>query len=107
MADDDRRVVPKPMVVAGGMTATPEGIAELERRRIQSERLSRPPPTKSFSAMLRTGRAEAAAEPEPSSKEKKRAALPRQGPRPALAHPSQRDTFGRGDDSDETVVLKG
>jgi len=107
MADDDRRVVPKPMVVAGGMTATPEGIAELERRRIQNERIARPPPAKSFAAVLGKGRSEAREEPEPSEKEKKLAALPKNGPRPALAHPSQRDTFGRADDSDDTVVLKG
>ena len=107
MAEDDRRVVMRPMVVAGGMTATAEGIADLERRRAQAERAQRPAPTRDFAALVKKGRAEAAAPPEPTEKERRKAALPQRGPRPALVHPAQRDAYGREDDGDETVVLKG
>lgn len=93
------------MVVAGGMTATPEGIAELERRRIAAERAARPRPQKSFAALL--AQREHQAEPELTEKEKKLQALPKKGPRPGLAHPAQRDVFGRTEDSDDPVVLKG
>ena len=105
MADDDRRVAPLPMVVAGGMTATAEGIAELERRRIKVERQRRPKPTKDFGAILKRKATED--EEEPSEKEKRFAELPKKGPRPGLVHPSQRDAYGRDEESDEPVILKG
>jgi len=105
MAEDDRRVVGRPMVVLGGMTATPQGIAELQAQRERIERLSRPPPATSFASVL-AGKGDGRT-PEPSEKEKRRAALPKQGPRPGLVHPAQREAYGRADDDDETIVLKG
>jgi hypothetical protein len=109
MSDGDRRVSMKPLTVAGGMTATPEGIADLERRRAEIERTNRPPPTQPFSAHMKKKRAEQkAVDPVVSEKEKKRQALPKKGPRPGMVHPAQRDVYGRDDEeNEEAIVLKG
>ena len=79
-------------------------IRELEERAAQLEKISRPKPQKKFSAVLAKGRGAPA---EPTPKEKKLQALPKKGPRPGLVHPGQRQTYGRGEDADDTVVLKG
>lgn len=95
------------MVVAGGMTATPEGIAELERKRVQMEKATRPPPSRAFATLLRKPDPNESEEEQLSEKEKKRRALPKKGPKPALTHPALREVFGRDEDSDEEVVIKG
>ncbi len=108
MADyDERRVEPRPSVVHSGNNATAQGIRDLEARRAQAERLARPKPTTPFSAVLAKKATEAGEEPELTEKEKKLAALPKKGPPPGLVHPSQRDVYGRADEADDTVVLKG
>src|SRR3989338_8435846 len=100
MADDDRRVVPKPLVVTGGTLSTPEGIAELQRRRVEMERRQAPAPKVPFAKVLGKGRkAVAAVEDAPDER-------PRRGPRPGLRHPAQRDTYGRDDGQKDTVVIK-
>ena len=106
MADDDRRVEPRPVLVGRGFGVTPEKIAELERRAAESQKAVRTPPTEAFAAILAKGR-KTSDEEQLSDKEKRTQALPRKGPAPKLAHPSQRDTFGRDGDSDEAIVLKG
>jgi hypothetical protein len=107
MSDSDRRVVGKPMVVQGGMTATPEGIAELERQRARVERAAQPEPTTPFSAHLKKGRDAKSAEAVLSEKEKKKQALPKKGPKPGMVHPAQRDVYGRDEESEDAIVLKG
>ncbi len=91
-------------MVGRGNATTPERIAELQQRAAEVERQSRPPPSRPFAQVLATG--QPAVRPE-SKKERRRKALPRRGPRPALVHPVQREVFGREDDVDEPVVLKG
>ncbi len=103
---DDRRVEPKTVLVGMGMGATPERLGEIEQRRRELEKLSRPRPTEAFEQVMARRRGKAKAAP-PSPKEQKRQGLPRRGPRPGLVHPDQRDACGRDDAADETVVLKG
>jgi hypothetical protein len=105
MADDDRRVEARLGLVGRGAGTTPERIAELEARARELGRLSKAKPTKSFGALVNV-------QP-PVSPEKKKPARQRKErtlsatPRPGLAHPGQRETFGREDVKDDTVVLKG
>jgi hypothetical protein len=103
---DDRRVEPKTVLVGMGMGATPERLGEIEQRRRELEKLSRPKPTEAFEQVMarRRGPARSAAV---SPKEQKRQALPRRGPRPGLVHPDQRDEYGRDEESKSKVVLKG
>ena len=102
---DDRRVEPRTVLVGMGMGVTPERISELEERQQELEKLSRPKPNESFDKVM-ARRQGATAKPARARKEEKRDTLPRQGPRPALVHPAQRDAYGR-DDKDTDVVLKG
>ncbi|HSI04002.1 MAG: hypothetical protein ACAI38_06110 [Myxococcota bacterium] len=105
MADDDRRVEARLGLIGRGSATTPERIADLEARARESERLNKAKPTKSFAAMVNTQ-----ATPEPEKKKPARQKKERElksTPRPGLAHPSQRQTFGREDAKDDTVVLKG
>lgn len=104
--DDDRRVEPKGMLVGRGMGTTPERIDELRRRADEIAKSDRPKPAVPFARVLAL-RAKGAKEPEPSAKEKRRRALPKKGPKPALVHPSQRETFGRSADDDDDIVIKG
>jgi hypothetical protein len=105
MADDDRRVEPKQVLVGTGIGTTPERIADIRARTAELEKLSRPKPTQEFGAVLA---AKSAGRPkaEPSAKEKRKQALPKKGPRPGIAHPSQREAYGR-DDDDDPVIIKG
>lgn len=98
--DDDRRVVPKPLVVAGGTTSTPEGIADLQRQRVELERRQAPAPKVPFAKVLGGRRKVEAVDERPDER-------PRRGPRPGLRHPSQRDTYGRDDGQKDAVVIKG
>ncbi len=106
MADeDDRRVEAKPTLVGRGSGTTPERIAEIQQRAAELERLGRRAPERSFAEVM--GQTSLESDEEPSEKEKKRRALPKKGPRPALVHPSQREVMGRGDEDDDPVILKG
>jgi len=104
--DDDRRVEAKGMLVGRGMGTTPERIDELRRRADEIAKTNRPPPAVPFDRVLAL-RAKDAKEPDPSAKEKRRRALPKKGPKPALRHPSQRETFGRAGQDQDDVVIKG
>src|SRR5690606_2887267 len=95
------RIEPKTLLVGLGLATTPERIAELQERARQHENATRKRPERTFSSVLKAER------PAPSEKETKAATLPKSGPRPALAHPKQREEFGRQEGSGEAVVLKG
>ncbi len=101
MADDeDRRVEPRIMTVGGlSLHATPEGIASMQAKAQKLERLGHKPTT-SFSEILKAGKPEHAKPQENIEDER-----PKKGPRPGLAHPVQREIFGRGENS--IVVIKG
>ncbi|MBI5510075.1 MAG: hypothetical protein HY903_15060 [Deltaproteobacteria bacterium] len=105
MADDDRRVEARLDLGGRGLSATPERIGELERQAAQIEKQTRAKPAKTFDKVM----AERGGAPPPvvSAKEKKRRALPKQGPRLGLRHPAQRAAYGRDDDSQDPVVIKG
>lgn len=105
MADDDRRVEARLGLIGRGAGTTPERIAELEARARELDKLNKAKPTKSFAAMVNTQ-----AKPEDDKKKPARKKTERElksTPRPGLAHPGQRQTFGREDAKDDTVVLKG
>lgn len=106
MAGDDFRVEARPTLVGRGSGTTPERIADLQRQAEQSEKLHRAKPTKPFAEVMAKGR-KAAPEPQLSEKEKRRQALPKSGPRLSLVHPSQRGVYGREEEAEEAVVLKG
>jgi hypothetical protein len=106
MVDDDRRVEPKSMLVGRGLGTTPERIEELRRQAEEIAKARRPKPVVPFDRVLAEG-AQGAQKAEPSAKERRRRALAKKGPKPALLHPSQRKTYGRSDNSDEPVVIKG
>jgi hypothetical protein len=82
-----------------GLNADPTRIDVLLRQRAQNEKINRPPPAESFSSIL----AKKHQQPAPAVKEKKRAALPKKGPKPQLA-PS---TMRRVSERNEDVVIKG
>lgn len=104
MASD--RVEPRTVLVGLGMGTTPERIQELEARARKLQHEARPKPQKPFSAVLALATQEGPAQPL-SEKQQKHEALPKKGPRPALSHPGQRETFGRTSDGTDTVVIKG
>lgn len=101
---DDGRVEVRLSLVGRGSATTPERIAELEKQAKELDQARKPKPTKSFGALV-AGKGASAAPP--SAKEAKRAALPKKAPRPGLAHPAQRDMYGRDDDDDGPIILKG
>ncbi len=107
MAEGDAgRVEPRTVLVGMGNSATPERIAELERRAQEVERRTRKKPLRSFSQVL-AQHGKGAVEAPLSPKDEKYNALPKRGPRPSLLHPAQRDAFGREEEALEPVVLKG
>ena len=115
MADDDRRVDPRPMGFTGGQAATAEGIAALDRRRLEVERQARTPPATPFSAVLAQKTSKNA--PSPAAKPKAKTAplpktpadpsLPAKGPVPGLQHPAHRFSYGRDPDGKNPIILKG
>lgn len=104
MADDDRRVEARVGLLGRGSGTTPERIAELEARAREADKANRAKPTKSFGSLMNT-QATPAPEKKPARAKKEREL--KSTPRPGLAHPGQRETFGRQDAKDDTVVLKG
>ncbi len=107
MADDDWRVEARLNLIGSGAGTTPERIAELQARARELEKIGRKP-TKSFGALVNNVQPT-----EPSEDEKKRTRGKKPSelakkPRPGLAHPGQRQTFGRDDEkNDESIVIKG
>lgn len=105
MGEHDRRVEPRTVLVGLGMAVTPERLGEIEQRRRELERLTQSKPREDFSTVM--GRRGQKPAPSPTPKEQKRQALPRKGPRLALAHPAQRDAYGREESDEASIVLKG
>lgn len=103
---DSRRVEPRTTLVGIGMGVTPERIAEIEHRRRELEKVSAARPERAFGEIL-SSRGDGAQVETPSVKQKKLQALPRKGPRPALVHPGQRQSYGREQASEDVVILKG
>ncbi len=107
MADgDDRRVEARLDLTGRGLGATPERIAELQRQAAEIDKRHPAPPVKSFAKVMAEKGAKAPP-PAETLKQKKLKALPKSGPKPGLKHPSQRQAYGREDDSNEPVILKG
>lgn len=100
MTDD--RVETRVTLVGRGIGATPESIDELRKRARQLEKLTRKKPTKHFGDLL--GEAEEPGDSEPDLEPSSQSSPT---PRPGLVHPSQRQAYGRDENSRETVVLKG
>ena len=111
MADDSFQPVhARPGCVHGnGRTDRSGTIADLQQRRVQADKLGRKSTGKVFAAVLGKGRRRTLNEADlasASDEAEEEAPLPR-APRPALSHPAQRGTFGRDDDQDSRVILKG
>jgi hypothetical protein len=106
VADDDRRVEPRTVLVGRGSAATPEKIEEIRRRALEMEKLDRKKPAREFAAVI-ADLAEETQDEDLSEKEKRQRALPKRGPRPGLLHPAQRDAYGREDDGEDPVIIKG
>lgn len=108
MAEDERRVEPRCLLVGSGAGTTPERIAEIEHRALKLERIGRAKPSRSFAEVLGKRKADSSEQQqeELSLKEVRRRALPRKGPRPSLVHPAHREVFGRNDEKRDPVVLK-
>ena len=104
--NDDRRVEARLDLNGRGLSATPERIAELQHQARELDKLHSTPPARTFE-MVMAEKGGRAAPPTLSAKEKKRSALPKKGPKPSLRHPAQRQAYGREEDSDEPVILKG
>jgi hypothetical protein len=103
MADDDRRVETRLGLIGRGSGTTPERVAELQARQREVDKVNKAKPTKSFGALVNT-QATPEADKKPARAKKERTLTK---PKHGLAHPSQRETFGREDAKDDTVVLKG
>ncbi len=104
MADDNNRVELRLALAGRGFATTPERVQELQKQAERVEKLNRPKPEVSFASVLGQTKP---VEANVSEKDKRHAALPKKGPKPALAHPGQRETFGRDEVEDEFVVIKG
>lgn len=100
MTDD--RVETRVTLVGRGIGATPESIDELRKRARELEKLTRKKPTKRFGDLL--GDAEEAGDSERDVEASPRSTP---APRPGLVHPSQRQVYGRDENSREAVILKG
>lgn len=111
MADDDRRVEPRTVLVGRGSGTTPERIDEIRRRAREVEKLGRNKPFRRFSTVIDglAGNRQKGKEgkEEPSEKEEKLGTQPKTGPRPGLLHPAQRDIYGREQGAKEPVIIKG
>ncbi len=105
MPDDDYRVEPRERLMGRGIATTPERVDELRQRAEEAARGSRTKPVRSFAQVM--GGERPAASEQVNAKEKRRRGLPKKGPRPTVAHPAQRDAYGREDHRDEVVVVKG
>ena len=103
--NDEGRVEARLGAVRGGFGASADKIQELEARRLEFERQTRPSPKTRFSTHLES-RKEGEQERVMSPKERKLRELPSVGPRPSAVHPRVRRLLGR-EESDGDVVLKG
>jgi hypothetical protein len=106
VVDEDRRVELRATLVGRGNATTPERIAELQRQAAEIDKARPVKPRKPFADVMATKGAEQPAAALPT-REKKRRSLPKKGPKPGLVHPVQREVYGRGEDGDDNVVLKG
>lgn len=106
MADDDRRIEGRVGLVGRGSATTPERIAGLEQRARELEKLSRPKPAKSFAEVVGAGVAAPRVEPKRAKPRRERKLMDK-APRPGLSHPAQREVYGRGEDADEPIIIKG
>ncbi len=100
---DERRVEPRTVLVGKGMGNTKERIEEIEQRVQKLEKSARKEPIEPFGVVL----ARRAASMEPAREQKEEGEGVRRRPRPGFSHPAQREAFGRDEDGDEEVVLKG
>jgi hypothetical protein len=107
VADEDRRVEAKATLVGRGNATTPERIAELQRQAAEVDKAHPAKPTRPFAEVLAAGQTTPARAPRVSARDQKRRSLPKKGPRPGLAHPVQREVYGRDAEADDDVVLKG
>lgn len=69
MADDYRRVLPKPIVTGSGMTADPDRIDKLQNENARLQRLWRAPPEKSFDQVMRGKQQDLAKKQKPLTEE--------------------------------------
>lgn len=100
MADDERRVEPRAVLVGRGMSSTPERIQEIYERAKSLEKAQRKKPEQPFAAVLAKNVkiSEKKSEQEPTKKK-----MPKRG----VAHPALKKVYGRQDIRDEDVVIKG
>jgi hypothetical protein len=105
--DNEWRVEPRNILVGTGMGVTPERLEEIEARRIQSERLNRPPPERPFSAVLSEAMERVAKEAAPDEGE----ALPLKPSRGGgLLSAYQREILGLDEEEENSgakVLFKG
>ena len=110
MGEDDRRVDGPRLLIGRSLGPSPEDIDNLQRRAREIEKTQKAPPKEAFAKILKRGQSQQDSEnKEEKDKDNTSEAeeKPKKGPRPALLHPSQRSSFGRSQDSDEPIVLKG
>ena len=69
MADDYRRVMPKPIVSGSGMTADPDRIENMQNENARLQRLWRPPPEQSFDQVMRGKQQDLARQRKPPTEE--------------------------------------
>ena len=96
--EDDRRVEARLDTSRGGLTATPEYIDALRKRREEFDRLPAKAPLKAFASVLK--------EAGSGKRETKEEALPtRKAPLVGLRRPAEKDDYGVKGPS--AIVLKG
>lgn len=103
---DDRRVESRMAGVGRGFSATPERIAELQKRAAQLERQSFGPPTRPFAEVIGSKPAPPQSRRE-QMRNKRHLAKPARGPRPTFASSLLKERMNDELDADEKVVLKG
>lgn len=108
MADDDRRVEARLGLVGRGSGTTPERIAELAQRQRELDKADKKKPAKAFGEHLAGGAAKAQpARTATIDGRKPRVRELKKTPRPGLVHPAQKEAFGREDEAEDPVILKG
>lgn len=105
MAEEDRRVEPRTVLVGRGSGTTPQRIEALRERQAMLEKSRRPAPKKAFAAVL--GARKPSSEDEAPEEGASPAPKAAEAPRPGLQHPSLRETFGRDKTPSVRVIIKG